>query len=88
MVILALLFCVCSSSPETLTLTAVSHLVQGTVKTEEPVADAVVIIESSQEQSTPVHYPLTLPRSGIDKKPPTGQQTYTFIHWARLVRFI
>ena len=65
-----------------------SHLVYGVVKTEQPVNDAMVTIESSLEQPPVVLGPLTLDTAGkgngTDKTPQKGQ-AYTFSYWAKYV---
>lgn len=74
------------SNPETLTLTAVSHLVYGVVKTEQPVSDVMVTILSSLDQSTVTLGPLTLnisSQSNASKKEIKGPQEYRFSHWTR-----
>ncbi|KAL4228821.1 hypothetical protein ACF0H5_011861 [Mactra antiquata] len=74
-----------TSNPETLTLTAVSHLVYGNVKTEIPVNDLIVTITSSVDQSVKTLGPLNAEKVIGNKtdKDLKGPQEYKFSHWTR-----
>lgn len=74
------------SNPETLTLTAVSHLVYGVVTTEIPVNDAMVTIETSLETPATVIGPLTVEtdkENTTSKDKQKQQPTYKFSYWAK-----
>ncbi|KAL3886602.1 hypothetical protein ACJMK2_026586 [Sinanodonta woodiana] len=74
-----------TANPETLTLTAVKHLLQGSVSTEDDKAnDIIIIIRSSMEK-----VPITIGPLAIEK-PKTNETVdnndlavYKFSHWAR-----
>jgi len=72
------------SNPETLTMTAVSHLALGTVTVGQEVKDAVVTIETSLSSTPTTIGPLTLegPSSDKDAKK-TGPFVYKFSYWAK-----
>ncbi|CAC5408303.1 Nodal modulator 2,Nodal modulator 3,Nodal modulator 1 [Mytilus coruscus] len=78
------------SSPELLTLTAVKHLIEGSVTTEEAVQDLTVTLLSMVDKTPVVLGPLTTdnkspPADTKDNKAPqpTGPFVYKFSHWAR-----
>ncbi|XP_052252971.1 nodal modulator 3-like [Dreissena polymorpha] len=76
-----------TSNPETLTLTAVSHLVLGTITTEQPVKDVIVTVESLHDQSVTSLGPLSTEQPALTGNQSTmeikGPQTYRFSHWAK-----
>ncbi|XP_063398265.1 BOS complex subunit NOMO1-like isoform X2 [Mytilus trossulus] len=79
-----------TSSPELLTLTAVKHLIEGSVTTEEAVQDLAVTLLSLVDKTPIVLGPLTTenkspPADTKDNKAPqpTGPFVYKFSHWAR-----
>ncbi|XP_071122767.1 BOS complex subunit NOMO1-like [Mytilus edulis] len=79
-----------TSSPELLTLTAVKHLIEGSVTTEEAVQDLAVTLLSLVDKTPIVLGPLTTenkspPADSKDTKAPqpTGPFVYKFSHWAR-----
>ena len=78
-----------TSSPELLTLTAVKHLIEGTVTTEEVVNDLLVTLMSLVDKTPIVLGPLTPDTQPTtetkDSKAPvaSGPFVYKFSHWAR-----
>ncbi|KAJ8298746.1 hypothetical protein KUTeg_022806 [Tegillarca granosa] len=79
-----------TSNPELLTLTAVKHLVEGQIETEQRVDDIVVTIISQTDKEPVTLGPLksVTPESkpskdSIDKQQDTGPFVYKFSHWAR-----
>jgi len=74
-----------TANPETLTLTAVSHLVKGTMTAQEPAGDAVVTIVSSLDQTVTTLGPLSPEGSGAGNATKTakGPLSYPFSHWTR-----
>ncbi|BFZ14363.1 hypothetical protein BsWGS_17402 [Bradybaena similaris] len=84
-----------TSSPQTLTLTAIQHLAHGSVTTEIPVDGIVVTIKSSVDDVPTTLGPLKpnttataaaeKPADGADKdvKKQPAATTYSFSHWTR-----
>ncbi|KAK3103627.1 hypothetical protein FSP39_020627 [Pinctada imbricata] len=74
-----------TSNPELLTLTAIQHLVEGIVSTEENVNDITVHIKQSGSESPEVLGPLTaVTQDNKDSKEKSkGSFIYRFSYWAR-----
>ncbi|XP_052805284.1 nodal modulator 1-like [Mya arenaria] len=72
-----------TSNPETLTMTAVSHLALGTVSTDQPVNDAMVTIESSLGTDPTTLGPLTLEKAAGNASQAKEAQVYKFSYWAK-----
>ncbi|KAL5020566.1 hypothetical protein ScPMuIL_003458 [Solemya velum] len=86
-----------TSNPEMLTLTAVKHLLNGVITTEERVSDIIVAVRSSTDATQVLIGPLVSDKepepekkdakTGNETKPnsdlPIGPFNYAFSHWAR-----